>query len=93
MIDLETLSTKCNSSILIIAAIRFNRTDPIIEMKDIPSKDIFYEKVNIQSCKDLKMDISEDTLKWWDEQDKEIKEEAFEGKGSDLKDVLKQFSK
>jgi hypothetical protein len=54
IIDIETLSTKTNALILTIGAIKFNRKESI---KDIKDMETFYLRVDIDSCKKLKMDI------------------------------------
>ena len=74
MIDIETLSTKNNAVILTIGAIKFDRKDDIIELKDMEK---FYYRIEIDSCKKLGMDIDEDTLKWWESQEEDAKFEAL----------------
>ena len=73
MVDLETLSTKNNATILTIGAIKFN-------LKDAPGEgeqNTFYMRVNLDSCKELGLDIDKNTEKWWNEQSPEAREEAF----------------
>jgi len=74
MIDLETLSTSTNASILTIGAVKF---DPFGNELEMPSCQKFYVKIDIDSCDELKLDISNDTLEWWSKQSKEAQEEAF----------------
>jgi len=74
MIDLETLATSSNASILTIGAVRF---DPFGNEIEMPSCEKLYLKVDIDSCDELKLDVSEDTLSWWSNQSKEAQEEAF----------------
>jgi len=86
MIDLETLSTQYNAVILVIAAIKFE----IHEKKEI---DHFYERIDINSCKQLGMVECKKTRKWWMNQPKAIRDEAFSGNRSSIFNVLKKFTK
>jgi DNA polymerase III epsilon subunit-like protein len=63
MIDLETLSTRSNASILSIGATKFTLEDGVI--------DKFYCNVDAQTCKNLGLHVSKDTLDWWKKQNKE----------------------
>ena len=88
MVDIETLSTRSNALILTIGAIKFDLngiTPPLNEM------DCFYQKIDIDSCKKY-MHICNDTVKWWDSQDKAIIEEAFGGERLSLEQVIKDFT-
>lgn len=58
MIDIETLDNKVSSAITSIAAIVFD-----IETGEIGEK--FRVNVNAQSCLDLGMTVSYETLHWW----------------------------
>jgi hypothetical protein len=89
MIDLETLSVKPNAGILVIAGVKFNPRDSI----DHREADIFYRRINIASSVELKLDISEDTVKWWNQQEKEVYNEAFTNTPrTDLKQSLIEFT-
>lgn len=74
MIDLETLSTSPNASVLTIGAVKF---DPFGNDIEMPSCEKFYVKVDLDSCDELGLDVSDDTLAWWSNQSKEAQEEAF----------------
>lgn len=63
MVDLETLSTRANATILSIGAVKFTLGDGVI--------DKFYINVDGKSCKDAGLHVSKDTVKWWSEQNKE----------------------
>ena len=91
IIDIETLSTKTNALILTIGAIKFNRKDCI---KDIKEMETFYLRVDIDSCKKLKMDIDNDTIKWWENQDTNISYEALYNDKDriNIKDALNKLS-
>ena len=75
MLDLETQSTRSNANILTIGAIKFKNNDQ--QLPDINEMDTFYRRINLDSAKLYGLDISEDTMKWWDEQKEEEKYEAF----------------
>lgn len=78
MIDLETLDTKPTASILTIGAIKF---DPFGD--DLRSKNCekLYIKVDIDSCDQLGLTTSQDTIAWWGQQSKEAQDEAFSTEG------------
>jgi hypothetical protein len=91
MIDIETLSTSPNSLILTIGAIKFNRTKVVEDIKDLET---FYVRIDQNSCKKLKMEISKDTLDWWDSQSDDYKYEALLNKDRiNIKDGLNALSK
>ena len=78
MIDLETLATSPNASVLTIGAVRF---DPFGDDLKNPTCKKFYVKVDIDSCNDLNLDVNDDTIAWWGQQSKEAQEEAFSTDG------------
>lgn len=96
MIDLETLSVRPDAVILIIGAIKFDRTaewSTKIKQSNIDKQKTFYAKIDIGSCTDLGMRIEPETQKWWREQDKKVKDEAFGGSDRiPLKQALEMFS-
>lgn len=57
MIDLETLSTRPNASILSIGATKFTLDEGII--------DKFYCNIDAKSCKSVGLHVSKDTVDWW----------------------------
>ncbi len=77
MIDLETLATSPNASVLTIGAVKF---DPFGSDIEIPTCEKFYVKIDLDSCDELNLDVSDDTLAWWSQQSKEAQEEAFSTK-------------
>ena len=78
MIDLETLATSPDAAILTIGAVRF---DPFGRERDRPEMTKFYAKVDIDSCHDLGLVTSDDTIAWWANQSKEAQEAAFDPEG------------
>ena len=78
MIDLETLATTPDAAILTIGAVKF---DPFGREREDKTMDSFYVKVDIDSCHDLGLVTSDDTLEWWSSQSKEAQEAAFDPEG------------
>ena len=87
MIDIETLSTRTNASILTIGAMKFTREGPLPEMSEMET---FYRRVNRVSCDDLDMHVDKNTEAWWAKQSDDVRWEAIENPENrqDLKDVL-----
>ena len=56
IIDIETLSNTSNAAILEIGAIYF---------EGFEVKDKFEEKISLQSCLDVGLEINQSTLMWW----------------------------
>ena len=97
MIDLETLSTRPHAAILIIGAIKFDRTKTISEtctIADLALMDTFYRRITIKSCIRVGLHVDESTEKWWNEQDDDVKYEAISNPDRiSLKEALKDFKK
>jgi len=77
MIDLETLATSTDAAILTIGAVKF---DPFGSVADFSENDKFYVKVDLDSCNELNLTVSDDTINWWATQSKEAQDEAFSPK-------------
>lgn len=91
MIDLETLSTKTNATILTIGAVKF---DPLANENVKKEFDKLYIKIDLDSCDKLGLDVSESTLEWWAKQSEEAKAEAFsEGGRVDIREAFQQLRK
>ena len=75
MIDLETLSTNHNATLLTIGAVRF---DPHGDPLSIQPEDTLYIKVDIESCEKYNGHIQDETLNWWGRQSAEAQEAAFD---------------
>ena len=86
MIDIETLSTKNNASILTIGAIRFDRNSFKI-------KDQFYKRITKESNEHFNRDFNQDTIDWWSKQSDQAKKEIFENKDRiNLSTALQELS-
>ena len=87
MVDLETLSTRMDAHILTIGAIAF-------DTKTFEIKDSFYKRVDSKSCEELGLHTCKETLKFWEAQSREAKEEAFSQVGRmPIADVMTDFVK
>ena len=90
MVDIETLSTRPNAVILTIGAILFNRNNDI---KPLDRYKTYYERITIDSCLDLGMDLDADTQKWWEKQPYKSRYDALINPDRmALKDALQKFS-
>lgn len=78
MIDIETLSVHRNACILTIGAIKFKRNEKIASFNEIQNNDKFYVRIDLNSCKELNLDIDHLTQEWWNIQSKEARYEAFD---------------
>lgn len=69
MIDLETLGTQPGSVILSIGAVLFDPSKPVGECLGGE----LYSVVSRQSCEAAKLEVSQDTLDWWEKQSPEAR--------------------
>ena len=75
MVDLETLATSPNATILTIAGVRFNFNREYRNIENPYDMDYFYCRVDPES--QPTRDIDDDTVAWWAKQEEDIKIEAF----------------
>ena len=88
MIDLETLSTNPNATILTIGGVKF---DPYSFTE--PSQGMYF-RVDVDSQTAMGRDVQQETIDWWATQPKEISEEALGDEDRiDLKYLIKQINK
>ncbi len=91
MIDLETLATSPNAAVLTIGAVKF---DPFGDDVHEATCKKLYIKVDLDSCQDLNLDISDDTIQWWASQSQEAQDEAFGSEGRiHIRDAVEQLYK
>lgn len=87
MVDLETLDTSPRATILTLGAVQFDpyKTGII---------DQLYLKFDLESQDTLKRTVNQNTINWWQKQDLEIVEAAFdESNRLDIKDAINKFHK
>ena len=88
MIDLETLSTRPNATILTIGGVKF---DPYKNIE--PSQGMYY-RIDVDSQTQIGRDVMEDTVEWWGKQAEDVREEALGGHDRiDLKYFIKLLCK
>lgn len=81
MVDLETLGVSNNSVICSIGIVEF-------DMKSGKTGNVFYNRVNIQSCIDLGMSVTGSTIEWWLKQDLEARRKIYEGDSLSIRETL-----
>ena len=88
MIDLETLSTNPDATILTVGGVKFNPNNSVE-----PSQGMYF-RVDVDSQTAMGRDVMEDTLNWWATQPKEISEEALGEKDRiSLEEMIKTINK
>ena len=91
MIDLETLATTTDATILTIGAVKFDLFGKDIEE---PAMDSFYVRVDLDSCDELGLAVNDDTIAWWAQQSKEAQDEAFGTEGRiHIRDAMEKLYK
>jgi len=76
MIDLETLDTRPQCTVLSLGAVKFNPYT-----KDEPHSELYF-KISIDDQDRLGRTTSDETIAWWAKQDPKIMEEAFDQSNS-----------
>ncbi len=84
MIDLETMGNGSNSVICSIGAVEFN-----LDTGELGKE--FYEKVSIQSCLNIGLQVDGSTIEWWLQQSEKARMELVTGKRLDIAIVLSSF--
>jgi len=75
-IDLETIDTRPQATVLSLGAVKFNPFD------DSEPHSEMYFKISIDDQDRLGRTASDDTIEWWTKQDPKIMEEAFDQEGA-----------
>ena len=71
MIDLETLSTKPNATILTIGGVKFDAYTRVE-----PSQGL-YHRIDVDSQTAMGRDVMDETVEWWGKQAEDVREEAL----------------
>lgn len=88
MIDLETLDTRPSSTVLTLGAVKFNPLN-----FDEPHSEL-YIKLDLDEQDQMGRSASDDTIKWWGQQDPKIQEEAFSEDGrTSIASTISQLNK
>ena len=91
MIDIETLGTAIDTTVLTIGAIKFDLLGNELVDQQFES---FYVRVDIDSCDRLGLTSSDETLAWWAKQTPEAQDEAFSsGDRVSIEEALQQLHK
>ncbi len=77
MIDLETLDTRPQCTVLSVGAVKF---DPFSDAE--PHSELYF-KISIDDQDQLGRTVSDDTIQWWSKQDPKAMEEAFDQSNPD----------
>ena len=87
-IDLETIDTCPQATVLSLGAVKFNPFD-----NSEPHSEMYF-KIQIDDQDRLGRTASDDTIEWWTKQDPKIMEEAFDQEGAiTVDEALKRISK
>jgi len=87
-IDLETIDTRPQSTVLSLGGVKFNPFD------DSEPHSEMYFKIQIDDQDRLGRTASDDTIEWWTKQDPKIMEEAFDQKDAiTVEDALSKINK
>tara|TARA_B100001121_G_scaffold299280_1_gene307833 strand:+ start:3977 stop:4510 length:534 start_codon:yes stop_codon:yes gene_type:complete len=88
MIDLETLSTNPNATILTVGGVKF---DPYTKTE--PSQGMYF-RVDVDSQTSKGRDVMQETLDWWATQPADIRDEALgDGDRISLAETIKTINK
>lgn len=88
MIDLETLSTNPNATILTVGGVKFNP-----HTFEEPAQGMYF-RVDVNKQTSMGRDVMQDTVNWWSKQPKEISDEAFSDDNRiSLDDMIKKINK
>jgi exodeoxyribonuclease VIII len=91
MVDLETLATTPDATVLTIGAVKFNPDHNFVDRSD---NNIFYRRITLESCSELGLVEDPSTIEWWSKQQPEIIEEAFNPEGRiSIKQAMEEFTK
>lgn len=89
MLDIETLSTRPESVILTLGAVKFDPWD-----NDVDTKQGFYIRINADEQMALGRHVLESTVEWWETQPEEVREEALgEGDRATLEEFTDQLNR
>ena len=87
-IDLETIDTRPQSTVLSLGAVKFNPFD-----NSEPHSEMYF-KISIDDQDQLGRTSSDDTIAWWSRQDPKIMEEAFDQEGAiTVEEALSKINK
>ncbi len=86
MVDLETMGNQFDACIVQIGACFFDPRNGLIGGK-------YYTNVDLQSCIDVGLSVSGDTVYWWLQQNEQARKSITTGKKIPIEKAMKQFAK
>lgn len=89
MVDLETMSTQKNASIISIGAVKFWLN---VSQDEFTADQLFYQTVSLKSSEKAGLHIDANTVEWWLQQSKEAQSALFDHNRKDLVSALRSFS-
>lgn len=88
MVDLETMSTANNASVMAIGAVKFSLNT---KQDQFSADQMFYTAIDLQSSEDAGLHISADTIRWWMTQSKEAQDVMRDMRRKSLPSALNAF--
>lgn len=89
MVDLETMSTANNASIISIGAVKFTLNS---KQDELAPEQLFYTSIDLESCEEAGLHISADTIRWWMTQSPEAQTVLKDMRRRSLESALNAFS-
>ena len=89
MLDIETLSTRPESVVLTLGAVKFSPW-----ASDVNTDDGLYVRVDVDEQLKLGRHVQQDTVDWWGKQAEDVQEEALgDHNRTDVEEFLNQLNK
>lgn len=89
MLDIETLSTRPESVILTLGAVKFSPYD-----NEIDTESGLYVRIDVDEQLELGRHVQQETVDWWGKQTEDVREEALgEHERTKLNDFLNQLNR
>jgi hypothetical protein len=89
MLDIETLSTRPESVVLTLGAVKFSPWD-----SDVDTSQGLYVRIDVDEQLNLGRHVQQETVDWWGKQAEEVREEALgEHERTRITDLLDQLNK
>lgn len=89
MLDIETLSTRPESVVLTLGAVKFSPYD-----SDVDTNNGLYLRIDVDEQINLGRHVQQETVEWWGKQTEDVREEALgEHERTGLNDMLDQLNR
>jgi DNA polymerase III epsilon subunit-like protein len=90
MLDLETMSTQNDASIISIGAVKFWLN---VNQDEFTEDQLFYQTVSLKSCQKVGLHIDANTVEWWLQQSKEAQIALFDSNRMDVTSAMHRFAR